>query len=130
MLQALIDAGDGKMDAAIAMARDAAARDDAIPFRFGPPMTVKPPHELAGELLLRANKPREAVAEFDLALKATPNRALSLLGRARALKAAGDTTAAREAFATLATQWHGADADLPALAEVRTGARTSGVAAK
>lgn len=130
MLQALIDAGDKKLDGAIALVRDAAKRSDAIPFQFGPPITVKPAHELAGELLLRANKPREAVAEFDLALKTTPNRAQTLLGRARALKAAGDTTAAREAFAQLAAQWHGADADLPALVEVRTGAGTSGVAAK
>ena len=130
MLQAMIDANDGKMDAAIALARDAARRSDAIPFQFGPPVVVKPAHELIGDLLLRADKPREAVAAYDLAQKTAPNRALTLLGRARALKAAGDADGAREAFAQLAAQWHAADPGLPALAEVRAGAGTTGVAAK
>lgn len=130
MLEALIDAGEHRSEAAIARARAAATRSDAMPFQFGPPQTVKPPHELVGDLLLRADRPREALAEYDLASKTTPNRALSLLGRARALKAMGETAAARDAFAQLAAQWHGADADLAALAEVRAGAGTGDVAAK
>ena len=123
MLQAVIDAHEGRMDAAVARVRTAAANSDALPFQFGPPMTAKPPHELLGELLLQQGKPADALAEFDKAQKSTPNRALTLLGRARALKATGDTTGAAQAFSQLAAQWHAADADLPVLAEVRAGAK-------
>lgn len=103
-------------------ASEAAKRCDMLLFDFGPPATVKPPHELAGELLLQAGRPKEALAEFDLTLKVAPNRALSLLGRARALAVGGDAHASAQAYAQLAAIWRDADADLPELAEVRGGA--------
>ena len=81
-------------------------------------MPVKPPHELRGEILLAAKRPAEAVAEFDLALKTAPLRALSMLGRARALAAAGDSAGAKQAYAALHAIWQRADKDLPELAEV------------
>jgi tetratricopeptide (TPR) repeat protein len=112
MLTALIDAGEGRMDPAIARVREAAKRSDAIPFQFGPPRDVKPPHELAGELLMRQGKPAEALAEFDASLQSAPNRAMSLLGRARALKAMGDTARADAAMDVLHKQWHAADANV------------------
>jgi tetratricopeptide (TPR) repeat protein len=87
MLQGAIAQGMGKPDEAIAAARDAGKRYDALPFDFGPPVPLKPPHELAGEFLLQANRPKEALAEFDLSLKLAPNRAMSLRGRERALAA-------------------------------------------
>jgi tetratricopeptide (TPR) repeat protein len=99
---------------------------DAIPFQFGPPRTGKPPRELLGELLLRQGNATEALAAFDRALQQAPNRALSLLGRARALKALGDAPGAADAYARLAVQWHRADADLAALSEVRAGAGDAG----
>ena len=83
---------------------------------------MKPPHELAGEMLLAARRPKEALAEFDAALKMAPNRALSLLGRLHALQAMGDAAGAGRARAALAAIWHGADADLPMLAEARVAA--------
>jgi tetratricopeptide (TPR) repeat protein len=87
LLQGAIAQSKGRSDEAIASAREAARRYDALPFEFGPPVSVKPPHEFVGELLLQAGRPKEAVAEFDLALKAAPGRALSLQGRERALAA-------------------------------------------
>ena len=112
----------GQIEAALSAATEAAERYDALPFDFGPPATLKPPHELVGELLLKAGHPKEALAEFDLSLKVAPNRALSLLGRARALAAGGDAHAAAQAYAQLAAIWRDADTDLPELAEVRGGA--------
>jgi predicted Zn-dependent protease len=73
---------------------------------------------LRGEILLAAKRPAEAVAEFDLALKTAPLRALSMLGRARALAAAGDAAGAKQAYAALHAIWQRADKDLPELAEV------------
>ncbi len=87
MLQGTIAQGIGKPEDAIAAARAAAKRYDALPFDFGPPVPLKPPHELAGEFLLQAGDAKEALAEFDLSLKLAPKRALSLQGREHALAA-------------------------------------------
>lgn len=122
MLEALVDAEEGRMDVAVKRVRAAADVHDAIPFQFGPPRVAKPPRELLGELLLRQGNAAEALAAFDAALKDAPNRALSLLGRARALKALGDAAGTAGAYAKLAAQWHKADATWPAVAEVRAGA--------
>ena len=125
MLDGAIDARDGHADAGLAKVRTAAARYDALPFAFGPPVVVKPPHELAGEMLLAMQRPKEALGEFDAALKLAPNRALSLLGRLHARQAIGDTAGAAQARAALAAIWHGADIDLPLLAEVRPAASSA-----
>jgi hypothetical protein len=119
MLEAMIEHGAGKHQSAQSLAARAAANSDALPVEFGPPAIFKPPHELAGELLLADKKPQAALAQFDLSLKTAPMRAESLLGRARALKASGDAAAATRAYGELATVWKNADGDLPALAEVR-----------
>ena len=79
--------------------------------------------ETLGETLLAAGKAKEALLQFEQELDARPNRALSLLGAARAAKAAGDPEKARARYATLADLWSDADADLPALGEVRAGAK-------
>ena len=121
MLEGGIAARDGHAEAGLARVRAAAAHYDALPFAFGPPIVVKPPHELAGEILLAMQRPQEALAEFDAALKLAPNRALSLLGRMHALQDIGDLTGAGRTRAQLDAIWHGADHDLPLLAEVRPG---------
>jgi tetratricopeptide (TPR) repeat protein len=119
MLEALIEQRAGKHESALALAARAAAASDALPIEFGPPAMFKPPHELAGELLLADGQAKAALAEFDLSLKTAPKRSTSLLGRARALKASGATAEASGAYAELAAVWKNADTDLPALAEVR-----------
>ncbi|MGH8121825.1 MAG: hypothetical protein ACREPT_03550 [Rudaea sp.] len=103
----------------LAAIRQAARRYDAMAFAFGPPVPLKPPHELLGEQLLKSAKPTQAIVEFEAALKKAPNRTLSLLGLARAHTAAGDKNAATATYRQLLKIWHAADADLPALAEAR-----------
>ena len=78
--------------------------------------------ERLAETLLAVGKPAEALAEYERVADARPNRALSLLGAARAARAAGDATKERAHYHALAELWKDADADLPALAEVRAGA--------
>ena len=94
MLDGAVRHANGDVDGALASIADAAKTYDAMPFDFGPPATFKPPHELAGEVLMAAGRPAEALQQFDLALKWAPQRALSLQGRARALAAGGDPKAA------------------------------------
>ena len=119
MLEGATTVQDGRADAGLAQVRAAAARYDALPFAFGPPLPVKPPHELAGELLMAMGRPKEALAEYDAALKLAPRRAQSLLGRVQALQALGDEAGTVRARAALAEVWHAADADLPLAAALR-----------
>ena len=85
----------------------------------GPPTTLRT-EELLGEALLKAGRPREAIAAYERALKLTPNRSAALLGLARARHAAGDAPGAAEAYAKLLDNWRDADPDVPALAEARS----------
>ncbi len=121
-LEALLAASGGKSEQGLALAREAAAAEDAMTFEFGPPAVAKPAHELLGEMLLAAGKAAEARAEFQRALDHAPNRALSLLGLARAAAKAGDHAAAEDAYRRLAAVWRRADPDLPEVAEVRRSA--------
>lgn len=115
-LQALLQVAAAP-DSAVALLRRATALEDAMPVAFGPPIVIKPTHELLGEVLLSLHRPREAQAEFQRALALAPRRALSLLGLRRAAAAAGDSTAARDAARELRNVWHRADR-LPELAEL------------
>src|SRR6266545_4576774 len=88
--------------AALALAREAAAAEDAMTFEVGPPSVVKPAHELLGEMLLKVGDAAEARAEFERSLAHTPQRSLSLLGLARAAAKSGDRAAAQDAYKRLA----------------------------
>lgn len=112
-------AGDAARQALAALAR-AAAEEDATSYEFGPPVVVKPVHELAGELLLDLGQPAAARRQFEQALARAPRRSLALLGLARAAARSGDAEASKAAYADLARSWQRADASLP-LAEVRAG---------
>jgi predicted Zn-dependent protease len=79
----------------------------------------KPAHELLGEVLLRAGKAKDAIAEFKISLQRHPSRALSMLGLARAEAAAGEPTAAHGVYMKLLDIWQHADPDLPELQEAR-----------
>lgn len=108
-LRGFLQQAEGKVTDAVTSLRQAAGLEDAMPFEFGPPVTVKPSHELLGEVLLRAGRPREAEVEFTGALRLAPKRARSLIGLARAATAAGDQTTAARASADLQSIWHAAD---------------------
>lgn len=118
-LEALVASLRGDNERALALAKEAASAEDGLTFEFGPPSVAKPAHELLGELFLKAGNAAEARSEFERSLAHAPERALSLLGLARAAAKAGDRTAAEEAYRRLASVWRRADADLPELAEAR-----------
>ena len=117
-LNGLTQANANNLTAAIAALREAAAIEGKTPRPPGPPVE-KPAHELLGEILLRAGDAHDAIKQFTIALERHPNRALSLLGRARAEAAAADLQGARETYARLLAIWQQADPDLPELREAR-----------
>jgi len=121
-LEACILFAKGEKEKAVALAREAASAEDSMTFEFGPPEIVKPSHEFAGELLLRTGSPAEARKEFEASLARAPRRALSLLGLARAARAAGDEAASRAAYAELREIWRHADPALAGLREARSSA--------
>jgi tetratricopeptide (TPR) repeat protein len=119
-LEAVIAFKRGEVEKAFALVRAAVERLQGMAFDFGPPPSVKPPHELLGELLLDVGKPSEAVDAFTHSLELAPLRTLSLLGLARAQNAAGDADAATKTYRQLISVWHAADPDLRGLIEARS----------
>ncbi len=115
-LRALLQQASGNAVGAIGLLQEAATLEDAMPFEFGPPVTVKPSHELLGEVLLQAGRPREAEVEFTRALRLAPKRTRSLIGLAHAGQAAGDQATAARASTDLKSIWHSADPDVLATA--------------
>jgi tetratricopeptide (TPR) repeat protein len=122
-LRAMADSRRGRLGDAIAELTKAAATEDSLPYEFGPPAIEKPSHELLGEMLLAAGRPRDARREFEIALKRTPGRSLVLLDLARACRAAGDNAAAATAYRQLAANWKDADSTIAAVREARAGAK-------
>lgn len=80
ILAASIQFASGKRAEAIQKARMAGRTEDDLDFEYGPPATVKPAWEVAGELLLRTGRKTEAVEAFERVLARYPNRRLALEG--------------------------------------------------
>ncbi|MDQ6769969.1 MAG: hypothetical protein M3Z54_08280 [Gemmatimonadota bacterium] len=114
---ALVKSGDAA--GALALFRDAANQEAQLPMPFGPPSTIKPPRESAGELLIALGRPAEARKEFVLALARTPRRTAPMLGLARAEYALGNRVESARLYWELATIWHGADVEFPELTEAK-----------
>jgi hypothetical protein len=117
-LEALLLFSEGRREEALVLARQAAVVEAGLPFEFGPPVPVKPANEQVGEMLMDLRRPKEAMEAFELSLKRTPRRALSLLGLARAATAAKDPATAQRAYAELRDVWKKADKTLPELKEI------------
>jgi tetratricopeptide (TPR) repeat protein len=107
----------GDQDGGLNIVERAAARYESVPFDYGPPVPVKPPHELAGELLLQLGRPAQARTYFERSLRLAPRRVESLQGLARAAAATGDEATARTTYTELMSIWHSADAGLPGKTE-------------
>jgi tetratricopeptide (TPR) repeat protein len=116
---AAFDASKGNYDEAIALMKRATAIEEEMSPPSGPPSLIKPSHELFGEILLGAKRPKEAAQQFETSLLRQPNRARSLQGAARAAVQSGDTKAALEAYSKLVRQWNQASENLPGLREAQ-----------
>lgn len=118
-VKAVAWAKKGNFDRAIGQMREATALEEEMSPPSGPPILIKPSHELLGEILLQAGRPAEAAQEFAESLLRQPNRARSLLGAARAAAQNGDRAEAVEAYNRFLKIWQRADPELPELREAR-----------
>jgi tetratricopeptide (TPR) repeat protein len=116
LLMARARKNPGAVDAAVEALKKLVAAGD--PFANGPAFDP-PAEQWLGELYLSAGRAKEALATFDAALVRHPRLSRSLLGAARAAKACGETKISHDRYAELAALWADADADLPAVKEVR-----------
>ena len=89
-MEALDLFAQGRHAEAFAMMDRAAALQAPMPKPIGRPFPVKDVDELYGELLLQANRAKEAITWFDRSLARTPNRSRAVLGLARAYRNSGD----------------------------------------
>jgi tetratricopeptide (TPR) repeat protein len=119
-LEAVLLFMEGRRDEALVLARQATVVEDSLSFEFGPPVPVKPGHELVGDLLMEVRRVNEAIGEYEASLRRNPRRALSLLGLYRAATAARNQGKAERALAELRRVWHRADKTLPELRELPT----------
>lgn len=117
-LEAVLLFAEGRREEALVLTRQAAVVEAGLAFEFGPPVPVKPVNEQVGEMLMDLRRPREAMEAFELSLKRTPRRTLSLLGLARAAMAAKDIATAQRAYGELRDIWKKADKTLPELKEL------------
>jgi len=108
-LKGLIALTAHEPDSALAHLKKAAALESERPLDFGPPFPPKPAHELYGEALLSLDRPAEALAQFQTTLERYSDRALALLGKAKAAAAARKPDVASDAHSALAAQWRKAD---------------------
>ena len=120
-LDGLLALAAGDREGGVALLEEAARQEEGLPYEFGPPATLMPPHELLATELAALGRHEEARRAWEEQLARTPKRTQALLGLARAAMALGDEVAAREAYAALAETWAGADDEVSGLGEARGG---------
>lgn len=81
---------EGRTDASIALMREAANLEMSTPKHAVTPGPTLPAYELLGDLLMEQKEPGQALAAYQRSLEQYPNRFNSLVGAARAGRAAGD----------------------------------------
>lgn len=92
---------EGRSDEALALMRSAAELEGTVEKHPVTPGALLPPNEALGDLLLELDRPREALMAYERAEAIWPARFNTLLGAARAAKAAGDLATSREHYARL-----------------------------
>jgi tetratricopeptide (TPR) repeat protein len=95
-ISAFVALKEGVRDQAVKFMRAAADGEDGSVKHVAMENRLYPLRELYGDLLLEAGQPAAALAEYETALKQTPNRYRALLGIARAASVTGDRAKASE----------------------------------
>jgi tetratricopeptide (TPR) repeat protein len=118
-VEAWLALAEGREEEALALMRSAADLEDSGDKPPTTPGSVVPARELLGEMLLEVGRPADALAEFEGALEATPNRFRSLYGAARAADLAGDVERARQYYAQLLEVSRWAEGERPEAGEAK-----------
>jgi hypothetical protein len=106
---------EGKYDDAIAILRPMADKEEAL----GDEPQGIPTREMMADMLLEANRPPQALAEYQTDLKFSPNRFNGLYGAARAAEAAGKPDDANEYYVLLLKTCDGGSSTRPELSRAR-----------
>jgi tetratricopeptide (TPR) repeat protein len=108
---------DGKQDQALAQMRETADLQDKV----GQNEVDIPAREMLADMLLELNHPQQALIEYEVALKLSPNRLNGVYNAGRAAEAAGDKAKANHYYATLLKSTHnGENSSRPELAHAKT----------
>ncbi len=106
---------EGKYDDAVEILRPLAEKEESL----GDEPQGIPSREMIAEILLEANRPKQALAEYQADLKFSPNRFNGLSGAARAAEAAGNKKDANEYYALLLKVCDGSNSTRPELSRAR-----------
>ena len=110
---------ESRSDDAVAAMRTAADREERTEKHVAMENRLWPMRELLGELLLEAGRPRDALREFERALRTVPNRFRSLAGAARASAELRNSRLAASYYRKLSTLAAVADSDRPEITAAR-----------
>ena len=116
---AWIATGASSRNEAIALMRQAADLEDQTVKNIAMENRLSPMRELLGELLLQADEPAQALAEFEASLKTLPNRYRSIAGAMDAAARLGDDAKTQTYSALLLELLSTADTERPALQKAR-----------
>ena len=92
---------EGQGERSLALMREAAELEAAMPKHAVTPGATLPARELLGDLLMELQRPGEALTAYNRSLELYPRRFNSLLGAARAARAISDASRARAFFQQL-----------------------------
>ncbi|HLC42546.1 MAG TPA: hypothetical protein VJO34_13110, partial [Methylomirabilota bacterium] len=108
-----------KNEEALQLMRSAADLEDSTEKHPVTPGPVVPARELLGDLLLELNEPAQALSEFEISLRASPNRLHGLYGAARSARLSGDQAKAKTYYAQLVALCNRSDSERPELLEAK-----------
>src|SRR6516165_3401218 len=109
MVKAWLLYRQGESDAAVRLLRQAADTEDSTEIDPVMPGTIISARQLLGEMLLDAQRPREALEAFEAALRNEPARYWELFGAAQAAERARDQERAVFYYTELIRQTQGTD---------------------
>src|SRR5215470_527014 len=112
---AWVNVGQQKYDEALAILRPLADEEDSL---GNEPQDV-PAREMVAEILVIAQRPEQALAEYEIDLKFNPNRFNGLYGAAQAAEAAGKQEKASQYYAMLVKVCAGSSSDRPELSRAK-----------
>ena len=113
--QAWLAFSENKYDDAIAILRPMAEKEESL----GDEPQGIPAREIIADMLLEAQRPQQALVEYQTDLKFSPNRFNALYGAARAAEAAGKQSDANEYYALLLKNCEGGTSTRPELNHAR-----------
>lgn len=111
--EAWVEWAEGDRETALDLARQAAEREATVEKHPVTPGPLLPARELYGDMLMKADRPADALAAYRATLDREPRRARALYGAGRAAEAIGDAEAAAEYAKELLEVMRQADPDRP-----------------